>query len=250
MNHMTDQHGSHDRLPDDLTPNEVAELYAAGALTPGEARAFEERVRAGDGPYVAALREVQPAMERLLGMADAADPPASVRASLLARLGKPTAPSGEEAHEEWGGPDADPEEELLTTGASTAGILISTAATGRWRRTGLPGVRYRTLMADRRANRRTILLDMAPGTALPDHSHAGVEEVFMIRGDLHIAGAVLREHDHIRIDPGAHHGVPRTEQGCLCIVISDYVPFPAASLLGFVWTALKSLFGGQNRSRS
>jgi anti-sigma factor ChrR (cupin superfamily) len=113
---------------------------------------------------------------------------------------------------------------------------------GRWKSTGLRGVRFRTLHADRRANRRTIVLKMDPGSELPDHDHAGVEEVYMVSGDLAVGDTVLGPGDYFRAAAGAKHGIPRTTSGCVCIVISDYVPFPAVSWVGFAWTALRGLF--------
>jgi anti-sigma factor ChrR (cupin superfamily) len=224
-------------VPDDLTPRDAAELYAAGALTPDEAAAFEARERAGDPVFVEALAQVEPAMRTLSDMTQPQQPPADVRAAILARLGlRGEAPAGE-LHDH-----DDAHEHAPVSAGVAAGITVLRAGTGRWTRTGLRGVRMRTLLADRTANRRTILLDMAPGSELPDHSHAGIEEVYMVRGDLHIAGQVLREGDYIRVERGAEHGVPRTEGGCVCIVISDYVPFPLTSMLGFVWAALKALF--------
>jgi predicted ChrR family anti-sigma factor len=231
---------------EDLTPRELAELYAAGALTPAEASAFESRVRSADPAFVNALREVEPAMNTLLNSADPLTPPAGVRASIMARLNADTdQPATGEAVFEVHADEHD--HAALPSPGVDAGITILRASTGRWTRTGLRGVRMRTLLADRKANRRTILLDMAAGSELPDHSHAGIEEVFMIRGDLSIAGEVLREGDYIRVERGANHGVPRTESGCVCIVISDYVPFPLTSLLGFVWAAARSLFGGPRK---
>jgi quercetin dioxygenase-like cupin family protein len=248
----------HYELPSDMTPREIAELYAAGALTTGEAAAFESRVRAGDTAFVTALQEVRPAMESLLNAAEPVTPPTAVRASLLARLGvgemRPTEQKDEaedenpfaREHEDHEEHDA----ELELAGASqigVSGVQILRAANARWKRTGLPGVRYRTLLADRKANRRTIMLQMEAGSELPDHSHAGIEEVFMLSGDLDIAGETLHANDYIRVARGAQHGVPRTSDGCTCIVISDYVPFPMTSMLGFVWSALKSLLGRSPR---
>jgi hypothetical protein len=252
MNH--NDHG----LPSDMSPREIAELYAVGALTTGEAAAFEARVRAGDAAFVTALQEVRPVMESLLNAAEPVTPPTAVRASLLARLGvgdvRPTeqAEEGEDenpfAHDHEAHDDHDAELELA--GASqigVSGVQILRAANARWKRTGLPGVRYRTLLADRKANRRTIMLKMDAGAELPDHAHAGIEEVLMISGDLSIAGQVLGANDYISVHRGAQHGVPRTAGGCVCIVISDYVPFPMTSMLGFVWSAIKSLFGKTTR---
>lgn len=226
----------------DPTPHELAELYAAGALTPAEAHDFESRVRSGEEAFVKALLEVKPAMERLLSIADPVAPPAAVRASLIARLNTPETSSDEDPfHHE------DDEPEPVHAGGG-AGITILHAATGRWKRTGLPGVHYRSLLTDRKANRRTFMLRMDPGAQLPDHSHAGIEEVIMLSGDLDIAGKTLHAHDYIRIQRGARHGVPRTTGGCTCIVISDYVPFPMTSMLGFVWSALRSLFARTSKS--
>lgn len=70
----------------------------------------------------------------------------------------------------------------------------------------------------------------------------------MVSGDLSIAGTTLRAGDYIRIQEGAEHGVPVTPSGCVCIVISNYVPFPMRSLLGFVWTAVKRWWGGERSS--
>lgn len=231
-------------LPGDLTPRELAELYSAGALTPAEAAAFETRVREGDAAFVTALEEVRPAMDSLLNAVEPAAPPANVRASLIARLGVGEATEPEEhddnpfAHE-----DDEHDEQLAGTAQiGVSGVQILRAANARWKPTGLRGVRYRTLLADRKANRRTIMLNMAPGAELPDHSHAGIEEVYMISGDLSIAGQVLGANDYIRVQRGAEHGVPRTNKGCVCIVISDYVPFPMTSMAGFVWAAIKALF--------
>lgn len=232
-------------LPEDFSPREIAELYAAGALSPAEAAVFEAKLRAGEVAFVRAYEEVKPAMNKLLNIGEtfAAPPPASVRASIMARL---NAEVGVDAADDdpldAAENDSIPEPNHATSEMMSAGITILRASTGRWTRTGLRGVKLRTLMADRKANRRTIMLDMAPGAVLPDHSHAGIEEVFMISGDLLIAGTVLRTGDYIRVERDADHGVPRTEGGCVCIVISDYVPFPLTSMLGFVWAALRSLF--------
>ena len=217
----------------------LAGLYVAGALMPREVAGIEHRLAARDPEIVAAFEAVKPALDALLNP-DPVAPPPHLRQAVMSRLGEAEdeALLWSEAHEH------DEEPELAGAGAAGfgTGIAIARAATGRWRRTGVPGVRYRPLHADRRANRRTIMLHMAPGSALPDHDHAGDEEVIMISGDLSIAGTALGPGDYIRVSPGARHGVPRTTNGCICIVVSSYVPFPLSSWPHFVWTALKGLF--------
>ena len=86
---------------------------------------------------------------------------------------------------------------------------------------------------------------MDPGTELPDHDHAGMEEVYVISGDLSIGNEGLGAGDYFRIGAGAEHGTPRTMGGCMCIIVSEYVPYTVKSLPRFVWTVIKSLFGGR-----
>ncbi len=249
---MTDAHTTIGYGEGPFSADELAALYAAGALSADEAAAFESRVRAGEEACVTALRNVTPAMESLLNSASEIAPPSRVLGGLMARIDAeaadvPDAAPSRLAPSEWAeAPEVQADAEPLAAGATSegmaAGIAVFRASSAKWHRTGLPGVRMRTLFADRRANRRTIMLDMAPGSALPDHEHAGVEEVFLISGDLAIAGTTLHAGDYIKINEGAEHGVPVTPSGCVCIVISNYVPFPLTSMLGFVWSALRALF--------
>jgi putative transcriptional regulator len=251
-----------------FTPAELAALYAAGALTPDETADFERRVVAGEAAYVLALAEVESTRDRLLDAlaAQPVQPARSVRAALEARLAAEpdrAAPADadvedddnpfadrhdhdhehEHAHELVGaGIGADGSERALPPG-----INVVRAGEGRWRSTGIRGVRYRTLLADRRANRRTILLQMDPGTELPEHGHTGIEEVIMLSGDLDIAGRTLGPGDYISILPSADHGVPFTRSGCTCIVVSGYVPFPLSSALGFIKSVIRSLRGKSGR---
>ena len=121
--------------------------------------------------------------------------------------------------------------------------MILRATDGRWTPSGIRGVRFRTLCADRRANRRTIVLQMDAGTQLPDHDHAGLEEVYVVSGDLSIGAERLGPGDYFRVGAGAEHDTARTEGGCVCVIVSDYVPYTVRSLPGFLWTAVRALFG-------
>lgn len=247
-------------------PAELADLYAVGALSRAEAAEFESRVKAGDGPYVRELARVRPVMEEMLGTFEPVEPSAEMRERVMRRIGTEEVSAGS-LREKWESEDeqararADGRERVVqhaqSSGSersderSAAGITVLRGyldGGGKWLPTGARGVKFRPLYADWRANRRTILLKMEPGAELPDHDHAGVEEVVMIQGDLTIGGTTLRAGDYIRNEPGAEHGVPRTEGGCVCIVISAYQPFPAASWLGMAWTVMKGLFGIKSKA--
>jgi anti-sigma factor ChrR (cupin superfamily) len=88
-----------------------------------------------------------------------------------------------------------------------------------WRESGVDGVQMKTLFADQDAKRVSLLLKIAPGTVYPDHDHIGAEECLMLEGDLHLGGKHLQTFDYMRIPDGGQHGVPWTENGCVCLVI-------------------------------
>ena len=241
---------------------ELAELYAAGALTEQETREFEARVRSGDADLRRELDRVRPVLEALLGGDEAAvagylrerieagvrcaGEPADREMDELSRAAVPSeralaAVGGGGGGGEWGD-----EEGAFGAHDSDAigseGLFILRASEGRWRATGIRGVRYRTLSTDRKSNRRTFLLRMDAGALLPDHDHASTEEIYLVQGDLKIGEQILGAGDYFRATPGARHGTPVSPNGCVCIVISGYVPFPLTSWFGFAWAALRGLF--------
>ncbi len=63
---------------------EQAALYALGALSQHEARAFAERLAAGDAAYAAELRAFEKVVEALSFSASAQAPTSAVRERLLA----------------------------------------------------------------------------------------------------------------------------------------------------------------------
>jgi len=232
---------------------ELAELYVAGALTEPELQEFELRMRSGDVALRAEVDRLRPVLEALLdgGQAD-------VPTRLRERIETTVMDAGRSSDD-----GADDFERTVKTeqvftpvraaegdtfsaqeagGPAGLGLVILRASEGRWRATGIRGVRYRTLLADRRSNRRTVLLRMDPGSRLPDHDHSSVEEIYLVSGDLAIGDQTLRQGDYFRVEPGARHGVPISPNGCVCIVISGYVPFPLASWFAFAWTAMRGLF--------
>jgi anti-sigma factor ChrR (cupin superfamily) len=93
-----------------------------------------------------------------------------------------------------------------------------TAAAGTWEPTPVPGVTRRILFADRPNNRVTCLLRLAPGGRLPSHPHAGLEEVFILEGELHGPDWVLRTGDYQRSEAGTRHVEQWSDGGCTALV--------------------------------
>lgn len=207
-----------------MDPRDLAALYAAGALEPSEVAAFEARVAAGDGAYVEALAEVRPALDAMLRGFEVAPPSAELSDAVMARV---------RAHA--AGTDHD------------ASVLVSRREHIQWRATGLPGVKSHTLLADKKNNRRTVLLKMEPGSYIPDHDHAGIEEVMVLEGDLSIGSIKLGPRDYFCAQAGARHGEPRTEHGCIALVFSSYGSLTTRTKLGFAVDVVKHWLGLKGR---
>jgi len=84
----------------------------------------------------------------------------------------------------------------------------------KWEPHAAPGIRLARLYTDLVSRTITGLLRAEPGARYPVHSHGGVEEIFMLQGDLVIGDKVYISGDYIRTVPGMKHA-PETRQGCM-----------------------------------
>ncbi len=229
---------------------ELAEMYASGLMTEREQQEMERRLKVGDAAMRAELERVRPMLEALLDAGEVSVP-RHLREGIEHRVAVAASEGAQEWAEARGMRSVAAQACGETVGAGAKGggagwsgeFTIVREGEGRWTPSGIRGVRFRTLCSDRKANRRTIVLQMDPGTELPDHDHAGMEEVYVVRGDLMIGDEKLGAGDYFRVGAGAEHGTPRTMGGCTCIIVSEYVPYSVKSLPRFLWTAIKSLFG-------
>lgn len=228
-----------------LDVRELAALYAAGALTDGERDAFEALVRSGDAGAVSAAREASAAMDALTASFDEAAPPEEAGRVVRMRLGMWEAARTEAAAHEHA---HDADDRLHEHAARAEALVVARRADIKWRPTGLPGVRGCTLYADKKNNRRTVLLNMAPGSYIPDHNHAGIEEVLILEGDLSVGPIPLKAGDYFRAQPDTSHGVPRTDKGCIALVFSTYSAITTRTKMGFALEVLKDLLRRGKRS--
>ena len=95
------------------------------------------------------------------------------------------------------------------------------AGEGEWIATSVPGVEVRGLHLDTAHDRLTCLARMAPGAAYPAHVHGGVEECYVIRGDLSVGDRTMRAGDYECAEKGSVHGVQSTREGCLLLIVSS-----------------------------
>jgi anti-sigma factor ChrR (cupin superfamily) len=84
-----------------------------------------------------------------------------------------------------------------------------------------PGIACKLLSNDLQRDRVSMLVQLAPGTAYPPHSHAGVEELHLLDGELWIDDRKLHPGDYNRAEPGTSDRRVWSETGCTCLLITS-----------------------------
>jgi hypothetical protein len=101
-----------------------------------------------------------------------------------------------------------------------------------WQAHPVPGVEVSIFYTDSIAQRISGILKAAPGMQYPLHRHAGVEEIFMISGDLRMGTKIYGSGDYIRSRPGSVHA-PHSQDGCMFFfktsINDDYIEGVQAS---------------------
>lgn len=178
-----------------------AARHALGELSPEEMRELEAHVAAG---CEACARELTAYANVVadLALLVAGDTPASdVRQRVLAFAAGGAPPSRAQV--------------------LSRGISLIHSATMAWEECGIPGVTVKVLAVDEARGYRTSLVHMQPGARLPEHRHAGVEEVFLLEGDFTVEGVRLAPGDLCYSDGGSVHGVGATEGGCTFLAVAS-----------------------------
>jgi anti-sigma factor ChrR (cupin superfamily) len=84
-----------------------------------------------------------------------------------------------------------------------------------------PGISCRILATDAVLCRVSMLVRLAPGVAYPSHTHAGVEELHLLDGELWIGDRKLQPGDYNRAEPGTSDSRVWSETGCTCVLITS-----------------------------
>jgi anti-sigma factor RsiW len=174
---------------------ELMPLYVLHALTPGETHLLEAHLTSCD-ECQRELESLRPAVEALRSApAEILRPPDSVWGRLQERIGA-----------------AAPEE------AGAPGLLA-------WREPEwedvAPGISCKLLATDTEHDRVSMLVRLAPRTAYPPHRHAGVEELFLLDGELWLEDRKLCPGDYNRGAPGTADRRVYSETGCTCVLITS-----------------------------
>jgi anti-sigma factor ChrR (cupin superfamily) len=84
-----------------------------------------------------------------------------------------------------------------------------------------PGISCKLLATDTGNDRVSMLVRLAPGVEYPPHSHAGVEELHLLHGELQIDDRKLYPGDYNRAEPGSADKRVWSETGCTCVLITS-----------------------------
>jgi len=167
--------------------------YAAQALAPGEVAEAEAHL-AGCATCRGELASLQPVIDSFAAWpTDVLSPStSSLRARLARRIGLEE--GRRPSVERWRGPD--------------------------WE-TVAPGIECKLLAGDAERQRISMLVRLAPGASYPAHTHAGVEELHLLDGELWIDERKLVPGDYNYGAPGAGDERVWSATGCTCVLLTS-----------------------------
>lgn len=90
----------------------------------------------------------------------------------------------------------------------------------QWREVG-PGISCKLLASDEERGVVSMLVRLSPGAAYPSHTHAGVEELHLLEGELWIDGRKLLPGDYNHAPTGTTDHEVYSETGCTCVLIAN-----------------------------
>ncbi len=85
-----------------------------------------------------------------------------------------------------------------------------------WQETQFPGIEMKVLMEDKSTGMMTTLTRLAPGAVLPDHTHVGIEQSWVLEGTLEDHEGAVTAGNFVWRPAGSRH-VATSSDGCLVL---------------------------------
>ena len=169
--------------------------YAIHAFPPDEAATIEAHI-ASCSQCRQELETLRPIADRFVFWpTDVLRPPSSLHERLARRI---AAETGENPvvppHQQWDEPE--------------------------WEEVA-PGIFCKLMATDTKAHRVSMLVRLLPGVEYPAHTHAGLEELFLLDGELWIDDRKLHPGDYNRAEAGTGDKRVWSETGCTCVLVTS-----------------------------
>ena len=84
-----------------------------------------------------------------------------------------------------------------------------------------PGIFCKLMATDTNRHRVSMLVRLLPGVDYPPHTHAGLEELFLLDGELWIDDRKLYPGDYNRAEAGTIDHHVWSETGCTCVLVTS-----------------------------
>ena len=84
-----------------------------------------------------------------------------------------------------------------------------------------PGIFCKLLATDAQRRRVSMLVKLLPGVEYPPHTHAGLEELHLLEGELWIDERKLQPGDYNRAEAPTGDKRVWSETGCTCVLITS-----------------------------
>lgn len=181
---------------------EMAAVYALGALQGEERSAFEQHLAEGCATCAEEVAAFGVVVAELAYAMPAQTPRSEVRTRVLERIVVEgmtvNHPKIEKDH-----------------------FLFVSSQWLDWQPGTAPGVEIKLLSFDQERGYYTTMVRMEPGATLPPHRHADVEESYITEGEVLVSGVLMRTGDYCRADAGSMHTGVTTKTGCTFIAVAS-----------------------------
>ncbi len=181
---------------------EQASLYALGALTDAEARAFEAELRA-NAELQELVRGLQRTADAMAVSGAQAALPAGLKQKVLGRI------------DELAG--ARVSASKLTAAGGLAFVTAKDLA--GWKALPIPGAYIKLLSLEKERGYAVLLGKLDPGARYPAHVNTGPEDFCVLTGDLHIGDRELGPGDFHHADKGSQHVENFSVGGCTLLAV-------------------------------
>jgi ChrR Cupin-like domain len=100
---------------------------------------------------------------------------------------------------------------------STPDMFAIRSGDFQWQPHRTEGVEVAVLFQDDVNRMRSLVVKVVAGVTYPIHQHQGIEEIYMLEGELSLYGEIYLAGDYIRSHPNSIHA-PSTSTGCMFLI--------------------------------